>query len=120
MTSHAVVPRRELGRARVLRGVVAALLLVASPASAATFTVDSSGDQVDASPGNGTCESPCSLRGAIQTANAAAGADVINVPALHVDMADGAADGADPAATGDLDITQDLTITGAGRTATVV
>lgn len=46
----------------------------------ATFTVNDSGDAADASPGNGTCAtsgSKCTLRAAIQEANAFSGADVI-------------------------------------------
>lgn len=53
--------------------------------SAATFTVDSTGDEVDLSPGNGICATSlgtCTLRAAIQEANALAGADNIhfNIP----------------------------------------
>ena len=52
-------------------------------AQAATFTVDDFGDSVDAIPGNGVCANgagACSLRAAIQEANAFAGADKINLP----------------------------------------
>ena len=46
-----------------------------------TFTVNSAGDTSDASPGNGICADSggnCTLRAAIQEANASAGADTIN------------------------------------------
>ena len=46
----------------------------------ATFTVNSSGDQSDTNPGNGTCLTSllnCTLRAAIQEANARPGADTI-------------------------------------------
>ena len=49
--------------------------------AAATFTVNSAGDTPDASPGNGICADSggnCTLRAAIQEANALAGADTIN------------------------------------------
>ena len=64
---------------------VLVLLLVASPATwAATFNVNSIVDAVDAVPGNGVCATAgavCTLRAAIQEANALAGADLVNVPA---------------------------------------
>ena len=47
---------------------------------AATFTVDSTTDAVDASPGNGVCATSgavCTLRAAIQENNALAGADTV-------------------------------------------
>jgi CSLREA domain-containing protein len=50
-------------------------------AQGATFTVNSTGDGADASPGNGACATSggvCTLRAAIQEANALAGTDTIN------------------------------------------
>ncbi len=50
------------------------------PAFAAAFTVDSTGDLGDATPGDGACDigwGPCTLRAAIMEANALAGADTI-------------------------------------------
>ncbi|HEV3472301.1 MAG TPA: CSLREA domain-containing protein, partial [Actinomycetota bacterium] len=61
--------------------VVAALTVFAHPSTAATLTVDSTGDAADSSPGDGTCGVPnggCTLRAAIQESNALAGADLIN------------------------------------------
>jgi CSLREA domain-containing protein len=54
---------------------------VAGPAQAATFVVNNVGDAGDAAPGNGVCATAgavCTLRAAIQEANALAGADTIN------------------------------------------
>lgn len=63
---------------------------------------------VDASPANGLCELPCTLRAAVQTANGfgSPDADTIMVPAGTYNRTVGGADGADPAATGDLDVTE--------------
>ena len=81
-------------------------------ANAATFTVDTTSDTVDASPGNGSCADStgaCSLRAAIEEANALAGADNINLPigtyALTID---------------ELQITGDLTINGTDVGSTVI
>lgn len=48
-----------------------------------TFTVNSTLDAVDAAPGNGVCATAggaCTLRAAIQEANAFGGNDVITLP----------------------------------------
>jgi hypothetical protein len=68
--------------------VVASLLLALRPTSAAatTFVVDSTADYGDQSPGDGTCDTGTimlvgesyTLRAAIQEANAASGAEVID------------------------------------------
>lgn len=62
-------------------GVIAAgVWLLAAPAWAATFTVDSTGDDPDASPGDGTCATAggaCTLRAAIDEVNAHPDADTI-------------------------------------------
>lgn len=53
---------------------------ITPPALAATFVVNSTGDTADAVPGDGLCADPggqCSLRAAIEEANASAGADSI-------------------------------------------
>ena len=65
----------------VLGAVLLGSCLAIGPADAAIFTVDSTGDGADSAPGNGTCRAPgnvCTLRAAIQEANALAGADLIN------------------------------------------
>jgi CSLREA domain-containing protein len=91
-------------------------------AGAASFVVNTTLDAVDASPGDGSCASaagPCTLRAAIQEANALAGADTITVPAGTFTLAI-AGSGEDFAATGDLDIRDAVTITGQGATTTIV
>ena len=87
------------------------------------FTVNSTADKVDVNPSDGLCETDiageCTLRAAIQEANALAGADTISIPeGTYTLTMEGA--GEDLAATGDLDITEDLTITGAGMTTTII
>src|SRR6187455_523083 len=61
---------------------IASLLALAwaLPLSAATFTVDSTGDESDANTGDNVCQTAggtCTLRAAIEQANATAGADTI-------------------------------------------
>ena len=91
---------------------VLAVLFAAAGAHAATFTVDTTTDSVDANPGNGICASSggqCSLRAAIIEANALAGADVISLPAGIYQLTIPGT-GEDVSATGDLDIRTDITI----------
>ena len=60
--------------------IAAGVWLLAAPAWAASFTVDSTGDDPDASPGDGTCATAggaCTLRAAIDEANANPDADTI-------------------------------------------
>ncbi|HWH27855.1 MAG TPA: right-handed parallel beta-helix repeat-containing protein, partial [Mycobacteriales bacterium] len=114
-------PRAAVAAAAVL--VAGGLAVtVASPASAATFTVDSGADAVDADPGDGTCETAageCTLRAAVQQAQASGGpdtivfADGVTSVTLTIAPAGEAADGSDDAATGDLDL-DDVTIDGDG------
>jgi hypothetical protein len=68
--------------------LAAAILFAAVPlslsASAATFIVDSAGDAADAVPGDGICATAaaqCTLRAAVQEADALGGANTISVPA---------------------------------------
>jgi CSLREA domain-containing protein len=111
---------------RELKAVGAVLALLAGaaltgPARAATITVTTTADELDT---NGTC----SLREAIRAANldvavdacaAGAGADEIVLPAGVYQLAiPGPAE--DAALTGDLDITGDLVITGAGAASTII
>jgi CSLREA domain-containing protein len=89
---------------------------------AANFTVNSTADVVDAKPGDGICATAtgkCTLRAAIQEANALVGPDTIILPAgTYTLTIPGPAE--DAAATGDLDITDSLTITGDSSATTVV
>jgi CSLREA domain-containing protein len=71
--------------AAVLAGVVTAAWLVPLPAAAAaTFVVNRTGDAADRDRGDGVCDASataghqCTLRAAIQEANATAGKDTIN------------------------------------------
>jgi large repetitive protein len=65
--------------------LLALVLLFAAPANAsATFTVNDLGDDSDASPGDGFCLTlggKCTLRAAIEEANAFPGADTISITA---------------------------------------
>jgi CSLREA domain-containing protein len=99
-------------------------LLPPSPAAtaAATFAVDATADGVDDDPGDGLCATSggsCTLRAAIQESNALAGVDMIELPAGTYVLSV-AGSGEDAAASGDLDITDHLTITGAGDEVTVI
>lgn len=101
--------------------VLAAAAQLATPAVAATtFAVDRN-DDPDPATANACTDAAndCSLRGAIVAANAAAGADDVTVPAgTYTLTREGAFEEA--ASTGDLDITGELTIAGAGARATSV
>jgi CSLREA domain-containing protein len=82
--------------------------------AAATFTVTKVVDSTD-----GACDSDCSLREAIIASNALPGSDTIEVPAGTYSLSTpGRYE--DIGATGDLDITDDLTISGAGSDRTVI
>jgi Ca2+-binding RTX toxin-like protein len=90
----------------------------------ATFSVNSLVDTVDTDPGDGVAidaSGNTSLRAAVQEANALAGEDMIILPAalLPIQLFI-AGRGEDMAATGDLDITDDVTIVGAGAGDTIV
>ena len=87
-----------------------------------TFIVDDTGDVVDAIPGNGACATAggaCTLRAAIQEANALGSVITIIVPAGTYTLTR-TGSGEESAATGDLDITRDLFIQGAGAATTIV
>jgi CSLREA domain-containing protein len=105
--------------------LVLGLILSITPASvvyAATFTVDDTGDAVDAQPGNGVCataEGACTLRAAIQEANALAGDDVIILPPGMYTLSIAGMDER-LAAQGDLNITGNLTLSGAGAESTII
>jgi CSLREA domain-containing protein len=115
-------------RARVRGLLLVALLwslggLAVAPAvrGATTITVTSTLDEPDTAPGNGTCRGAsggCTLRAAIMEANALAGADTIVVPADTFELTRSGFD--DTAMLGDLDITRDVTIVGAGSGRTIV
>jgi len=88
--------------------------VIAEPGT--TFTVNASNDVVDFLPGDGICETAtgngmCTLRAAIMEANSHIGADTINLPgSTYLLTIPGA--GEEQCATGDLNITESLTIIG--------
>ncbi|MCB0033595.1 MAG: hypothetical protein KDE51_06245 [Anaerolineales bacterium] len=91
----------------------------------ATFAVNSPLDVTDYNPGDGICETAsgngiCSLRAAIQESNKWPGPDTIMLPAmtLYLTLTDESDD--DIAAKGDFDITDDLTINGSDKLASIV
>lgn len=95
-----------------------------APTQGVNFTVNSTLDQVDASIGDGACETVpgnniCTLRAAIQETNALIGADQVTLPAGNYVLAiPGVNENA--AAAGDLDITDGLDIAGEDSTTTLV
>ena len=95
--------------------LLAAVLLAHSATvrvQAATFTVTSTADAVDASPGDGVCATAtggCTVRAAVEEANAERSADTITVPAGRYRLI-----------LGQLSITTDMTISGAGADRTIL
>jgi CSLREA domain-containing protein len=128
MTTHHHRPtpfrQRLFGAAAAVSSAVLMAVVVLTPAQAqgAAFTVNSTIDAVDASPGDGVCATAagdCTLRAAIQETNAIPGADTITLPAATYTLTVfGGFD--DVAASGDLDITDELEITGAGAAQTII
>ena len=103
--------------------------LLVFPAVAATFTVNSTADVNDLTPGNGLCVAYlvvfppyvlpfCTLRGAIEEANALPGPDRIIVRSGTYSLT--TPDREDLSASGDLDITDSLTLNGAGADETII
>jgi CSLREA domain-containing protein len=110
---------RKWLRALVSVGVVA---WMSHAAAAATFTVDSNADQVDAKPGDGKCATElgtCTLRAAVQEANEMGGG-TINLNAGTYTLSIAPNDALPLAATGDLDLYGQLTINGGGADSTIV
>jgi CSLREA domain-containing protein len=105
----------------VLPAALAAVLATAMPAAAVIFQVNSTDDEVDATI-DGTCASAsgaCTLRAAVQEAEATTDADEIQLPAgKYLLKLVGVFENSGE--TGDLDITEDLTINGAGSDLTIV
>src|SRR5213082_3033896 len=102
---------------RVRIGVVlaaAVALATAVDAHSATFTVTRTDD-----PTPGACDSDCSLREAVLSADAGSGGDTIVLPAGHYRLSIPGT-GEDAAAKGDLDLTKNATITGAGARSTTI
>lgn len=94
--------------ARMCRPLFSLLLAIAAaPAVAATFTVTKTADTAD-----GACDADCSLREAVQAANATPGADIVRLshPYYRLTRVPEADD--DNAVAGDLDLTDALTLRG--------
>ncbi len=104
---------------------IAGSLAVAPEIAGKDFVVNSTVDAADVSPGDGVCAAlvdrgtACTLRAAIQEANALAGADTIIVPQGTYTLTIGGA-GEDQAATGDLDIRDSVKLLGAGPELTII
>jgi len=121
-------PRNVFTRYGLLN-LLGLMLAVSMPGMgiAATIAVNSTLDAVDANPADGICQTAtagqCTLRAAIQTANASlAVADTVTLPAGTYTLTI-AGRGETAAATGDLNINGlggALTITGAGATTTII
>ncbi|MBN1209003.1 MAG: CSLREA domain-containing protein [Myxococcaceae bacterium] len=86
------------------------------------IVVDTTDDQVDALPGDATCATAfgaCSLRAAVQEANRLPGHQEIIVPAgaygLLIPPTSDEETGLDPAAGGDLDLRDNVTVAGVNR-----
>ena len=95
-----------------------------NPVAAASLTVNDTADRVDSNVGNGECRTStgtCTLRAAIQEANAFPGPDTITVPAgtYAIAIAPLGEFVVDPN-DGDFDITDAVTITGAGSLNTII
>lgn len=107
-----------------LFAVVIMQLGMAPLAWSVTFTVNSTADTNDVALGDGFCADGlgnCTLRAAIQETNgnnALAGPDTIMLDAATYTLSLAGND--DDAAAGDLDITQDLTISGASAFSTII
>ncbi len=92
------------------------LVLFSVNALAIDFTVNTTSDSADSNPGDRECRTEsgaCSLRAAVQEANAVTGADVINIPTGLFQLV-GDSINEDNALSGDLDVLDDLTVRGAG------
>ncbi len=91
---------------------------LALPAFAADINVTTTADGNDVMPGDGVCNdgtAQCTLRAAIQTANLLAGPDDVILPAGLLELSlRRDTDLPDPQ-TGDLDVTSDITVVGAGN-----
>lgn len=102
-----------VGKKKLLLGALGASLFCTG-AHAATFNVTKTADTKD-----GSCNSDCSLREAIDAANASLGPDIINLPAGEYKITRSGAE-EDNNAHGDFDISEDVEIIGAGGATTSI
>ena len=113
---------RRSTRRRRNGDVALAVELLEDRALLSTFTVTSTSDTIDANPGDGIAEDAggaTTLRAAVMEANALAGDDVINAPAGIYTLSVTGTDN-DDATSGDLVVSGNLDISGAGATTTLV
>ncbi len=107
----------------LLAGLALAMTPAQADVAASIFNVNSTADEPDASPGNGFCFSTisakCTLRAAIQEANALADTNTVILPAGTYTLTISGR-GEDQAATGDLDVTNSLIISGTGQDRTIL
>jgi len=114
-----------INRIALVLGLLFVMAGVGSHRAAANtpFVINSTVDEPDALSGNGQCASQpsgvCTLRAAIMEANALPGPDSLILPAgIYTLTVAGAGENA--GATGDLDISSDLTVTGATSATTII
>src|SRR3954451_18645297 len=115
-------PVRRLVVLALVLACGAAAIIAAAPTSVTELHVDQTADGVDARPGDGVCATAgwrCTLRAAIQEANALPGLQLIVIPA-GVYMLTRATSREDAGASGDLDVTADVELRGAGAQVTVI
>jgi hypothetical protein len=99
-----------------------ALLAPATARAGSTFTVNSNLDEPNSTLASTVCSSTpsavCTLRAAVMAANANPGGDTISLPAGTFHLSVSGTD--ETAQAGDLDITDDVTIAGAGAALTFI
>lgn len=114
--------RIRYGKTRRRRMVAVPIQRLEDRTLLAAFVVDSTADAPDANPGDGIAADSLgrvTLRAAIQEANALAGGDTITLPAGTYLLSQIGA-GENLGATGDLDILDGVTLTGAGADVTFI
>ncbi|MGZ4729628.1 MAG: choice-of-anchor Q domain-containing protein, partial [Acidimicrobiales bacterium] len=109
---------RLLGLGLALAAGAVGLAACDPPPPPHTFTVNATLDKVDAVPGDGVCQTStagqCTLRAAVQEANAVAGDDTIELQAGSTYTLSIGGTGEDAAARGDLDLASNITVHGHG------
>ncbi len=132
----------KLLKSLLLGGLASLLMGTSIPVLAATFSVDSTADAPDATPGDGICadsQGRCTLRAAVMEANALGGTNtidlslisdpatpiILDIPGADETAAGSAATGftitsGHDASKGDINITSSMSIVGAGPDKTVI
>lgn len=115
-----------MGRLQIALALAGLVSWTPAPAGAETFVAELLADIADPSPEDGICDidpvaegEQCTLRAAIQTANALAGADTVQLVAGKYKLRL-RGPGEDLAASDDLDVTEGLTVLGQGAGVTVL